>query len=111
MRRIKRDCLTIIEEPKKIDVMTENEFLKEIEEILDLKAGTLKGHEKLEDLENWDSTALMSLIGAAESLGNTGITLEQVMSCSTVSDLLRLVPLESPSNRVQLSLQGPGTRD
>lgn len=78
--------------------MTHNEFLREIEEILGLHPGTLKGHEKLEDLESWDSTSLVSLIVMAESLSGTEITLEQVASCSTVADLLRLVPLESPSN-------------
>ena len=78
--------------------MTSNEFLREIEEILGLLPGTLKGQEKLEDLENWDSTALVSLIVVAESFGNTQITLEQVVGCSTVADLLRLVPTEGPSN-------------
>ena len=78
--------------------MTHDEFLREIEEILDMNSGTLKGHEKLEDLENWDSTALVSLIAVAESRSNTEITLDQVVSCSTVADLLRLVPLEGPPN-------------
>ena len=78
--------------------MTHDEFLREIEEILDMNPGMLKGHEKLEDLENWDSTALVSLIAVAESRSNTEITLDQVVSCSTVADLLRLVPLEGPPN-------------
>lgn len=78
--------------------MTHDEFLREMEEILGLNPGTLKGHEKLEDLENWDSTALVSLIAVAESRSNTEITLDQVVSCSTVADLLRLVPLEGKPN-------------
>jgi acyl carrier protein len=78
--------------------MTHNEFLREVEEILDLSPGTLKGHEKLEDLENWDSMALVSLLAVAESRSKTEITLDQVVGCSTVADLLRLVPLEDPSN-------------
>jgi acyl carrier protein len=78
--------------------MTHKEFLREMEEILGLNPGTLKGHEKLEDLENWDSTALVSLIAVAESRSNTEITLDQVVSCSTVADLLRLVPLEGSPN-------------
>jgi acyl carrier protein len=74
--------------------MTRNEFLLEIEEILGLNPGTLKGNEKFEDLENLDSTVLVSLITMAESRGNTEITLDQAVNCSTVADLLRLVPLE-----------------
>ncbi len=78
--------------------MTHDEFLAEIEEILGLGPGTLNGQEKLEDLENWDSTALVSLIAVAESLSSEEITLEQVASCATVADLARLVSLERPSN-------------
>ena len=44
-------------------------FLLEIDEILGLRAGTLRGDEKLEDLQNWDSTALIRLfIALAESV-------------------------------------------
>jgi acyl carrier protein len=78
--------------------MTRNEFLQEMEEILGLTPGTLKGHEKLEDLKNWDSMALVSLLAAAESRSHTEITLDQVVGCSTVADLLRLVPLEGAAN-------------
>jgi acyl carrier protein len=78
--------------------MTRTEFLREMEEILGLKSGTLMGNEKLEDLENWDSTALVSLIAVAESRSNTEITLEQVVSCSTVGDLLRLLALDGQPN-------------
>ena len=77
--------------------MTQNEFLREIEEILELHPETLKGGEKLEDLENWDSTALLSLIVVVDSLSESAITLEEVAGCSTVADLLKLVPLEEPS--------------
>jgi acyl carrier protein len=78
--------------------MTRNQFLQEMDEILGLSPGTLKGHEKLDELENWDSTALVTLIAVAESHSNAEVTLEQVVSCSTVADLLRLVPLEGPPN-------------
>ena len=78
--------------------MTRNEFLLEMDEILGLDPGTLKGHEKLEELGNWDSTTLVSLIAVAESYSNVEITLDQVVSCSTVADLLRLVPLEGQPN-------------
>jgi len=59
-----------------------------------LKPRTLKGQEKLEELENWDSTALATLIAVAESCSNTEITLDQEVSCTTVAGLLRLVPLD-----------------
>jgi hypothetical protein len=77
--------------------MTRDEFLLELDGILLLPAGTLRGHEKLEELNTWDSTALITLIVLAE--GNTGgrISLSQVATCSTVGDLLRLARVEDGS--------------
>ena len=77
--------------------MTREEFLLEMDEILGLRAGTLRGDEKLEELENWDSTALISLIVLAETTNNADISLDQVVGCSTVADLLRLAQVEGSS--------------
>jgi hypothetical protein len=63
------------------------EFLLEIEEILGLRAGTLRGNEELGELKNWDSTALFSLNVLAEANNSAQIS---PVGCSTVVDLLRL---------------------
>jgi acyl carrier protein len=73
--------------------MTRKEFLLEMDEFLGLPPGTLKGDEKLQELKNWDSTALISLIVLAES-NNVQISPEQVVDCSSVTDLLRLAQVE-----------------
>jgi acyl carrier protein len=86
------------EERRTFTAMTRTEFLLELDEILGLDPGTLKGHEKLEDLETWDSIALVNLIAVAESLSNTEITLDQVVSCATVADLLQLAQLDGTPN-------------
>ena len=75
--------------------MTREEFLLQMDEILDLKPGTLRGHEKLEDLKNWDSTALISLIVMADANNGVPITPDQVVGCTTVADLLRLARLDA----------------
>ena len=75
--------------------MTKEEFLVQIDEILDLKPGTLRGQEKLEDLKNWDSTALISLITIAEEHNGVPISPDQVVGCTTVADLLRLARVEA----------------
>ena len=51
--------------------MTREEFFAELEEILELPAGTVKGPEKLEDLEQWNSVAMIgwSLCAMATALG------------------------------------------
>jgi acyl carrier protein len=78
--------------------MTREEFLLEMDEILDLKPGTLRGHEKLEELKNWDSTALISLITMAETNNSAQISPDQVVGCSTVADLLRLAQVDGSSS-------------
>jgi len=78
--------------------MTREEFLLQMDEFLDLNPGTLKGHEKLEDLKNWDSTALISLIALADANCGMPLAPDQVVRCSTVADLLRLAHVDGHSS-------------
>ena len=70
--------------------MTQSDFLGEMDEILGLAPGTLQGHERLEELRNWDSTSLITFIALADSNNGVSISPEQIVNCSTVADLLRL---------------------
>ena len=74
--------------------MTREEFLLELDNILQLPAGTLRGDEKLEELYTWDSTALMSLIVLAEDNTGARISPSQVVNCTTVGDLLGLARVD-----------------
>jgi len=74
-------------------VIVRQQFLVELDEVLGLRPGTLRGDERLDELPNWDSTALIVLIAMAESTNNIRISPEQVVGCSTVADLLRLAML------------------
>jgi hypothetical protein len=78
--------------------MNRDEFLLQMDEILDLPAGTLRGHERLEELQNWDSTSLITFIAMAESNNGVSISPGQIMTCSTVADLLRLAQAERSSS-------------
>ena len=82
----------VAENQKRMDRV---EFLSEIDEILGLDPGTLQGDEKLEDLHNWDSTALIGVIVLAESASERHISPDQVVNCSTVADLLRLAGVDA----------------
>ena len=75
--------------------MNRDQFLLEMDEILDLPPGTLRGDEKLEDLKNWDSTSLITFIALAESNVGVSISPGQIVTCSTVADLLQLAQPES----------------
>lgn len=78
--------------------MTREEFLLEMDEILGLRAGTLRGDEKLDEVQNWDSTALVGLIALAETANDATISPDQVIECSTVADLLRLAKVGGSSS-------------
>ena len=80
--------------------MTHGEFLLQMDEILGLPAGTIRGDEKLEDLDNWDSTALISFVALAEMQSGVDLTPDQIVMCSTVADLLRLAQVETSSQVV-----------
>jgi len=75
--------------------MNREEFLLQMDEILDLPAGTLRGHERLEELPNWDSTSLITFIALADTSNGVSISPAQIVTCSTVADLLRLARVES----------------
>jgi len=74
--------------------MTRSEFLLEIDDILGLPPGTLRGNEKLDELQNWDSTSLISLISLAETNNGVSLSLQRVVDCSTVGDLLQLAQVD-----------------
>ena len=74
--------------------MTRDEFLFEMDDILDLPAGTLRGNEKLDELNNWDSTSLITLIAMADGANGVRISPGQIVNCTTVSDLLRLAGVD-----------------
>jgi len=81
-----------------ITSMNRDEFLLQMDEILNLPAGTLRGHETLEELTNWDSTSLITFIALAETNNGVCISPEQIVTCSTVADLLHLAQAESSSS-------------
>jgi len=74
--------------------MTRSEFLLEMDDILGLPPGTLRGNEKLDELQNWDSTSLISLISLAETNNGVSLSLQRVVDCSTVGDLLQLAQVD-----------------
>lgn len=84
--------------PENRETMTREEFLLEMDEILGLRRGTLRGDEKLDELQNWDSTALITLIVLAETANDAQISPDQVVGCATVADLLRLAGVDNPSS-------------
>jgi hypothetical protein len=74
--------------------MTKAEFLRSFDTILELPEGTLKGSEKLEDLENWNSMAMIDFIALADTNNNVKLSARQIGSAETVADLLQLAKVD-----------------
>lgn len=70
--------------------MNKAEFLLAIDELLELDPGTLKGNEKLDSFENWDSLAVISLIALADEKLNVVVGSEAIADAKTVDDLTGL---------------------
>ena len=74
--------------------MGRDEFLKSVDEILELAPGTVKGVEELDDFPLWDSTAMISFMALADSNNGTRLSPRELGACRTVDDLLRLAKVE-----------------
>jgi acyl carrier protein len=72
-------------------LMTRNEFLRALEEVLQLDAGTLKTGLALANIPEWDSLGVVDFQGLVdESLGKD-LAPERINACNTIDDLLALV--------------------
>lgn len=77
--------------------MTREEFLSELDELVELAPGTLKGPESLESLDQWTSMAIVGFIALADTHSGTKLGPTQIAKCSTVDDLLNLAKVDPAS--------------
>ena len=77
--------------------MTKEEFLREMDDILELPAGSLTGSEGLEDLEHWNSGAMIGFMALADTNNGKTVSPRQIVTCSTIDDLLKLAQVEGVS--------------
>jgi acyl carrier protein len=71
--------------------MNVQQFLDKICDVLELEAGSLKGEEALDSLDNWDSLAVISFIALADEELGVIVDAEKLAQAQTVRDLLDLV--------------------
>lgn len=70
--------------------MSRVEFLNQLAEILELPADSLQGGEKLEDMDNWTSLAMVSFIALADEHFGKTLSPRAFAKCETVGDLCDL---------------------
>ena len=75
--------------------MTREEFLSELDQLVYLEPGTLKGPEKLEDLDQWTSIAIVGFIALADTHNGSSLAFTQIAKCVTVDDLLTLAQVDA----------------
>lgn len=75
--------------------MNAKDFLLALDEMLELDAGTLKGDETLESLDDWDSLAVISFIALVDDKLNLVVEGAKLAKAKTVDDLLRLAGVAS----------------
>lgn len=70
--------------------MTKEAFLLALDEMLELPAGTLKGPEKIEEIENWDSLAIINLMALVDETYGVKLAPRQIGAAETVDQLFAL---------------------
>lgn len=68
----------------------ESEFIRRLEEMLELKAGSLSTGNQLREISSWDSLAVMSFIALLDGTYGISVPASRIPSCRTVGDLLIL---------------------
>ncbi len=71
--------------------VTRQEFLRKLEELLEVESHTLKGEEDLQDLEGWESLTVMEFMALADESFNVVLHPNDIASCDTVAELLDLL--------------------
>jgi len=70
--------------------MTASEFLRTLEQALEIDPGKIAGHESLNEIEWWDSMAALTFMAVADQELHLKVSGAQLQQCKTVSDLLAL---------------------
>ena len=71
--------------------MKKGEFYANIERILELDPGTVKGDEELSSFGDWNSLSMLSFIAFADGMLGLSLSADQLQKARKVSDLLEAV--------------------
>lgn len=74
-----------------VNRMTKQDFLTEIEIVLEADAGTITGEEVLIDLAGWDSLAVLTFIAMVDEKFGITLAASKIAESSTIEDLIRLL--------------------
>ena len=76
--------------------MTRDELLRQLENLVEVKPGTLRGPEELAALPGWDSLTQVSFVVIVERAIGVRPSVKQMADCRTVQDLVDIFEKKSP---------------
>lgn len=71
--------------------MNKQEFIEQLEDLLEMKRGSLAEDEMLFNLEGWDSLSVMSFIAMVDEELEETLKATQIAEAKSVQDLIALV--------------------
>jgi acyl carrier protein len=72
-------------------VLPKDQFLRHIEEILDLEPHALRGPECLSDTKEWDSAAIIDFMAMVDKYAGAILSVDAIAGCATYDDLYALI--------------------
>ena len=71
--------------------MSRDELLNKLAVIINQDADSLRGPERLEDLEDWDSLAVLSVISLLDEQFHVVVPATRIHEAQTIDDIVKLV--------------------
>jgi acyl carrier protein len=72
-------------------MLDKTKFYRELEQILELSEGTVRGNLTLKDIPEWDSLAVVSFVGLADDTYGVILEPKKIENCLIVDDLAQLI--------------------
>lgn len=70
--------------------MSSDEFILAFEQVLEVPGGSLQHSSRLDELERWDSVAMVTLMSVVEEKCGVQLSPRRIAGCQTVHDLYQL---------------------
>lgn len=72
--------------------MSKEEKLALLEEVMDLDEGELNEDAVLEDIEEWDSLSVLTLISEMKKKFDISLSTQQIKEFKTIADICAVIP-------------------
>jgi acyl carrier protein len=81
--------------------MDKEQFIPQLEMVLEIEPGTLRGDQKVRDLEHWDSLKLLEILALADEQLHAEIDANKLAECVTIDEMLKLLDESTASKNLQ----------